>query len=289
MSVRWHEVDLVVTIARAGSATAAATELGLSQSTVSRRLAGLESRLGVALFDRQAHRLVPTAEGAELVRAAEAVEGRMQDALRRIQGRDARPEGLVRVTALIPVLRIVLPGLVPTLRANPELRLELDHRFESVNIARGDADIAVRVSSSPPEGLYGRRVGRFAYALYRAKHQEPGDEVIAFPPPRGDLSEQSWLRSLIPEPRVRLRVGWDELHADAVKLGLGVAQLPCLVGDADPSVERVSGAPIEWGDDLWVLTHESLKQAARVRVVFDAIVDRLAVVRSSIEGEPLSP
>ncbi len=285
MRVRWPELELVLTIARAGSATAAARELEISQSTVSRRLADVEQRLGVRLFDRKAHRLVPTVEGAELVGAAEGIEGRVHSVLRRIAGREARPDGLVRVTALAPIHRMLLPTYRIILAEHDNLELTLDTSFEPLRLHRGEADIAIRITAAPPEGLFGRRVARFAYALYRARDGAESSSVIGFPPPRGDISTRDWIETVVEKPRVRVRIGWDELHADAVRHGLGVAQIPCMFGDADPSLVRVEQAPLEWGDSLWVLTHESLRHSARVRVVLDAILDALDSMRSLIEGE----
>ena len=285
MRVRWPELELVVAIARAGSATAAARELDVSQSTVSRRLADLEVRLGVRLFDRQAQRLVPTIDGAELVAAAETMEGTVHDALRRIAGRDGRPDGLVRVTAVTAIHRVLMDAYRSLLEEQPLLSLELDTSFHPLRLHRGEADIAVRISPSPPEGLFGRRVARFAYALYRRRGETTPRTVVGYPSPRGDVLTREWLRNVVEDPQVRIRIGWDDLHPDAVRAGLGVAQIPCMFGDADPLLERVPQAPLEWGDALWVLTHESLRTTARVRVVLDAVVDALNAARPLFEGE----
>lgn len=284
MRVRWHELELVVAIARAGSATAAARELQISQSTVSRRLADLEARIGVRLFDRQAHRLVATVEGAELAAASESVEGTMHAALRRIAGREQRPDGLVRITAVIPVHRLLMAAYRSVLAEHQLLQLELDTRFEPLRLHRGEADIALRITPAPPEGLVGRRVARFAYALYRRRGDPTPSEFIGHPAPRGDLATRDWLTDIVAQPRVRVRIGWDELHADAVHAGLGAAQLPCMLGDLDPRLQRVPEAPVEWGDALWILTHESLRASARVRVVLDAIDAAVSTARPLIEG-----
>ncbi|MCH9686867.1 MAG: LysR family transcriptional regulator [Deltaproteobacteria bacterium] len=285
MRVRWPELELVLAVARAGSATAAARELEISQSTVSRRLADVEQRLGVRLFDRKAHRLLPTVEGAELVAAAEGMEGNVQAVLRRIVGREARPDGLVRVTAIAPIHRMLLPTYRAILAEHDKLELTLDTRYEPLRLHRGEADIALRITAAPPEGLFGRRVARFAYGLYRARGAPVSSSVIGYPPPRGDISNREWIATAVAEPRVRLRIGWDELHADAVHHGLGIAQVACMFGDLDPGIERVPGAPVEWGDSLWALTHESLRDSARIRVVLDAMLEALDALRPLIEGE----
>ncbi|MEM6993281.1 MAG: LysR family transcriptional regulator, partial [Myxococcota bacterium] len=60
-------------------------------------------------------------------------------------------------------------------------------------------------------------------------------------------------------------------------------------GDRDPRLERVPDAPLQWGESLWVLTHEALRNSARVRVVLDAITAALVAERPSIEGSAYAP
>ncbi|MGH1340176.1 MAG: LysR family transcriptional regulator [Nannocystales bacterium] len=285
MQVRWFELELVAAIGSAGSATAAAPLLGVSQSTVSRRLAELEARLGTKLFDRQGQCLVATPEGAEVVAASESVESTMNAALRRVVGRDRNPGGLVRITALASIHELLMATYATALEKNPELELELDSKLELLSLHRGEAEIALRITASPPEGLVGRRIARFAYGLYRRRDAPTPSDVIGFPPPRGDLAKQEWLRALVPEPRLRVRVESDRAQVEAVRSGLGIAQLPCLFGDGLPDLERVPGAPLEWGDWLWVLTHPSLREVARVRVLLDLLYETLERMRPRLEGE----
>ena len=81
------------------------------------------------------------------------------------------------------------------------------------------------------------------------------------------------------------RVADDELQLDAVKAGLGAAQLLCLDADRDPALVRVPDAPVEFGEPLWVLTHPHLRQLARIRLVIDALAAGLAEHKALIEGE----
>lgn len=285
MQVRWYELELVAAIASAGSATAAALLLGVSQSTVSRRLCELEARLGTTLFDRQGRNMVPTPEGAEVVAASKSVETTMNAALRRVVGRDQHPGGLVRITALAPIHALLMETYATALDGNPELELELDSKQELLSLHRGEAEIALRITTAPPEGLVGRRIARFAYALYRKRGEPTPSAVIGYPAPRGDLATQDWLQQLVPGARVRVRVESDRAQVEAVRAGLGVAQLACLFGDREPDLERVPDAPLEWGDWLWVLTHPSLRELGRIRVLLDLLYAALDALRPLVEGE----
>lgn len=288
--MRWADLELVFQISRQGSATAAAKSMGLSQSTVSRRLAGLERDLGIQLFERRGPQLTPTAAATALVAEAEPLEMRVTQALRRLQQDGDSPAEPVRLSTLRPLLGLLLPTLAELLRKHPDLVIHVDTRSSAANLGRAEADIALRATSSPPETLIGRKVARFAYGLYRQRGACHGEEVVGFPAPRGDILARDWLQGLFDEPSVRLRIDADELHANAAALGIGAAQVLCFVGDKHPQLERVPQAPIEWALDCWVLTHETLQNAPRVRLVFDAVVATMARLRPLIEGqEPSAP
>ncbi|MEO0605275.1 MAG: LysR family transcriptional regulator, partial [Myxococcota bacterium] len=110
-SVPWDDFRVLLAVARAGSIRAAATTLDTSHATVSRRLAGLRERLGVRLFERQGRRLRPTVAGAELVEVASRIADEMDDATRRVVGRDFELRGTVRVSLTDAIAQFVAPDL----------------------------------------------------------------------------------------------------------------------------------------------------------------------------------
>lgn len=283
--VRWADLELVVAIAQAGGAFAAAKQLGISQSTVSRRLAGLERRVSVVLFDRRGQTLQPTAAARELLEVATTFGSALDHAVARVRGRSEEPAGTVRLSGLRPILRLVLPNLHAVLQAHPSIELHIDASARLANVHQQEADIVIRASAKPAETLVGRRVGRVAYCLYRPRDGAPSSKVIGFPPPRGDLADAAWLPSAVPDAIVSTRIADDELQRDAVKAGLGAAQLLCLDADRDPALVRVANAPIEFGEPLWLLTHPHLRQLARIRLVMEALTAGLTEHKALIEGE----
>ena len=286
---RWDDLQLLLTVVRSGSALAAARELGMSQSTISRRMAALETQLDMRLFDRRARRLEPTAAALELLQVADRFDDNLSDLVTRLRGREHEMAGPVRVSSVRPIMRAVLPCLKDIRQTRPEIEFVLESNASVSNLHKKESDIVMRVTDSPPETLTGRRVAKFAYALYRSVAEPGVGDLIGYPPPRGDLRKADWLSDVVPDATVVMRVGDDELQHDAVLAGLGAAQLICLDADRDTRLERVPGAPLEFGWDLWVLTHPDLKEMPRVRVVFDAIVAALVDQRDLIEGRrPLS-
>ncbi len=281
---RWDDLQLLLVVVRSGSALAASEELGLSQSTVSRRVAALEEQLGVRLFDRRGRRLEATSEAHALAQLSEQFDEDVGAAMRRVRSRARDLTGQVRISSVKPLLRLLLSRLHVLSVQHPQIELVLDTRSSLSNLHKKEADIVMRATSTPPETLVGRRIAKFAYGLYRPVGAAPSSRLVGYPPPRGDVGKASWLPEVVPNAKVALRIDDDELQQDAVRAGMGNAQLLCMAADADPTLERVPGAPLEWGEDLWVLTHPDLREMPRVRTVMDVLVDELSAQSDLIEG-----
>ncbi|HID73239.1 TPA: LysR family transcriptional regulator, partial [Candidatus Micrarchaeota archaeon] len=141
----WDDVRVLLALSRHGSVRAAARSLQVSHTTVSRRLTNLEDALGVRILDRgDTGQMVPTAEGAELLRAAEIAESQLNDAQRRIQGRDARLSGVLRVSVYESAASTLLrPHIEAFHESHPDIELELIETNETASLTRREADIAL--------------------------------------------------------------------------------------------------------------------------------------------------
>jgi DNA-binding transcriptional LysR family regulator len=160
-----------------------------------------------------------------------------------------------------------------------------------VNLTKRDADIAVRASRTPPPSLVGRRVASIAIAPYASR------AYLERVPARRVLEQHTWLgpddslagstiAKWIAELGVKPVLRADTLTAlaYAAEAGLGVSALPCYLGDSLPGLVRVRGPVEEMNTDLWVLTHEDLRNTARIRAVTDHLVLTLGEQRPLIEG-----
>jgi DNA-binding transcriptional LysR family regulator len=191
---------------------------------------------------------------------------------------------------------VVAPALQALHERHPQIRMELLTGSMRLDIARREADLALRFIR--PEGgeLVARRVGRVAFAAYASKKYlaargRPardggfaGHDVVAY-----ETGIRHWrLGQLGGEPlrdaRVVLRTNSTQMLLQAVRLGLGVGPLPCLLARTDRTLERVpSAAPTEL-DDLWLVVHADLQRTSRVRAVIEAIEARLAEVGEELSG-----
>ena len=269
-------------LARTGSVRSAGSSLGVSHSTVARRVEALEARLAVRLFDRHRDGYELTAAGREMVEGAERVEREMSALERGLAGKDARLSGSVRVTCTDPfIAKILLDALVPLCERHAGIELELDADSKNLDLSKREADVAVRAltpSASPPEHLIGKRLAPSVVCSYVARaHAERLD------PERGGVLRWlgSSLRGVMEElvatssyPEAPIWGTFDSMIVtlEAARAGLGAVILPTYACDPDPSLSRLVKADRRHVADFWLLSHGDLRDNARLRAAREAIV-----------------
>jgi len=266
----------------------AADQLGVHQSTVFRRLEQLEGDLGVRLFERLRDGYLPTPAGDELFALARRTEDELLQMESRLQGRDMRPSGLVRVTTTDTLLAAVLgPVLVGFRAQHPEVELEIAVSNQPFDLMRRDADVAIRPTSTPPQNVVGRRLVPLAFAGYAAVGSAPdvsrGSAWIGFDASLAHIAPAQWLARLPDGPpavRVNSLLGAYQL----ARAGLGCALIPCYLGDEDPRLFRAAEPFPEMESAIWLLTHPDLRRVARVKVFMDFVAAALQSDVPRLEG-----
>jgi DNA-binding transcriptional LysR family regulator len=265
----WNDLRYAVTVARRGSLSGAARELRSSPQTVGRRVAALEYALGVALFVRHAGGYRVTADGEVLLSEGASVDAAVRALQARAASLGGEVAGLVRVAAPETIVtRLLLPALKPLLDCHPRLQLEIASGVPLVGIARGEADIALRLVRPLQGALTVRDVGAMAQGLYAAPGTVPDAStrrVIGWPPEL-DLAAPRWLREHIGrEPDIRLLHLAE--HAIAIRSGLGIGILPCFLAEGLIRLPSPGLKP----ERLWLVAQHSDAQPERIRVVYDEI------------------
>jgi DNA-binding transcriptional LysR family regulator len=282
--VDWESLKHFVAVAETGTLAAAGRRLGVRHTTVLRRISTLEEELGARLFDRGPDGYALTEAGREVLDRALALRAGVEEVERAVRGRDRKVAGLVRIATLAPLVPWVARAMASALAHHPDLRLEVAIAPTPVSLSRHEADVAVRVSRPPPGGLVGRRIADVAYAVYAAARlvaAGSGPEAagalpwVAYDDARADTPAAKWIERNIAAERVVLCTHHTGLLLAAVAAGVGAGLLPCHLGDATPSLRRVSPI-IGLEQSIWVLTHRDLRRTARVRAVTDALSDELA-------------
>ena len=153
------ELLLVVELARAGGMSAAARELDVTPAAVSKRLAQIEARLGVRLFNRSTRRLSLTAEGEVYLENARRILGEIDDLDALIASRQAAPRGLLKVNAPLGFGRsYIAPAIAEFAQKYPEVSLQLQLTDRPADFVREAFDVAVRFGDLPDTSLIARKI-----------------------------------------------------------------------------------------------------------------------------------
>ncbi len=292
----WNDFRLALALARLGSLQKAAAALKVNHSTAYRRLNALEARLGVKLFERAATGYLPTAAGERIALAAERIEAEALALDREITGRDSRLSGSLRVTASETLAYGVLTGLLAEFRAaHPGIRIELSIDNRELDLSRGEADIALRATRPSQSSLFGRKIADIAWSVYgsQAYLAERGD-----PTDLGDLKRYDmigwerdarvkaaqWLAETVPAEAIIYASNSLINQLTAAKAGIGLAVLPCYIGDTARDLRRALPQLLALTRELWLITHNDLRHAARVRAFFDLVGPGILRFADLLEG-----
>jgi DNA-binding transcriptional LysR family regulator len=290
------DLPLILALSREKTLAGAAEKLGVDLSTVFRRLNALESRLQVRLFDRHARGYQLTTAGERAASTAERVETELLALDRDITGRDQQLSGVVRVTASETFSYAVLPPLFAQFRAlHPRIRVVLSIDNRVMDLSRREADVALRVRRPVDPDLFGRKLTDVAWAFFGAREgstqlrRDGGawnfarQTVIGWDEPARIIASE-WIAANVPPDRIHFRSNSLINQLMAVRAGLGIALLPCYLGDRDDGVRRVSGVLPDLSSELWIVTHADLRNTARIRAFLGVIGDAVAGAHRKFEG-----
>ena len=274
----WDDLRVFLAVARSGRVSAAARQLGVQHTTISRRLSALEHTLGVPLFHRTAvgYRLTPHGEAMvsnveSMERAALAVGARARERSDRIAGR-------VRIATLEELATWWLAPRLPAFRARyPEIELQIVTGIAPLDLSRGEAELAVRTPRPRQQGLTGIKLARTSSGLYATRslavarnlNVEDLDSLQGLPlctymPEFVGLQNAAWFRSVLAGANVALTSNNSQTMLAAARAGLGVTVLPRLVARGCDDLVPVS-ADVGKGD-AWLVTHPDFRRDPKVRV-----------------------
>jgi DNA-binding transcriptional LysR family regulator len=279
----WDDLKLALTVAERGSLVRAGRSLGIAHTTVARRLAQLERDVGGALFERDGKKLAPTAKARALLLAATEFDRRLTKLADEPGGADSALEGLVTVTT-VELLAGFLAEQTLSLRGlHPALALRVRVGADLLDLAKREADIAVRVNPSVSSDLVGRRVAHANFAIYGVRKGESWQHAtwVCFDDDLKTNPQARWEAKHVEASRIALRTSSRGAFVAAVRAGVGVGILPCAYADADARFVKHSDVLPSLRVPVWVLMHRSASQTRKIRVVADFLTDRLRKAGSS--------
>lgn len=296
--IGWELYRSFLGVLEEGSLSGAARALGITQPTVGRHIAMLESALGLALFTRSQSGLLPT-EAALAIRSHAQTMRSAAAALQRVaEGHGEGIKGTVRVSASEMIGVEVLPAIVARLQEqHPQLKIELVLTNRVQDLLHREADVAVRMADPKQDALIARRVGGVMLGLHARK-----DYLARRGTPRtpGELGQHTLIGFDVETPFLRaaakafpawtrralsLRTDSDVGQMALIRAGCGIGVCQVALARRDPSLVRVLPRHFSLQLETWIAMHEDLRNSPRCKVTFDALVEGLE--RHASEGAAL--
>ncbi|MCF8982578.1 LysR family transcriptional regulator [Pseudomonas syringae] len=277
------DLSLVLALVRGRTLARAADLLQVDVSTVFRSIRRLETALGAALFEKNRRGYIPTDTAQAMAEQAERAEQALAAARIALQQGEQVVSGTVRLTCTDAVLHsLLLPALADFMPQYPALTLELATSNAFANLSRRDADIALRLTNTPPEHLIGRCLGSADYFICgRSEYREALTQNPASLPwisPDDSMPDHTsviWRKQAFPGVLPSYRCSNMSAVSQLVAAGLGVAALTGFTVEGLGAVERLSGPLEGCRTDLWLLTRPDCRALRSVQTLLEALAPRL--------------
>ncbi len=296
----WNDLRYFLGVADHGSTLSAGRVLGVSQTTVARRIAALEKALGFPLFERRQSGYTLTPAGESLVERARVVETATEAFSDAAAAEKRDTSGTVRIsTQEIFAVELLAPMLRELHERHPDIMIELDDSQTMRDMAAGEADVALRSGNADlGVGVVGRRLRADDWTLYCSRDYA---EEHGVPRTRAELQRHAfiggggpklwktyslWLQELGLDDRVVMHHASAVGMMSAIRSGLGIAVLPCVVADADPNLIQCLPPRQNHQRSMWLVTHERVRHTPRVRTVIDFLYERLTAHIRQLDARP---
>jgi DNA-binding transcriptional LysR family regulator len=273
----WDDARYMLAVANAKTFSAAAKNLNVNQTTVSRRIERLEQELGLSLFVLNEGHLEATDTGAALIEECRKLEPAFARLDQRILSLIDNPVYRVTLAATEIVARTMLaPNIGKLHSSNPNLHLTLITGQLNVRLDQGEADMAVRLKRPGSGRFKVRKLADIEFAVYARKSRKQSKQPqkwLGYTEDMAGLPEAIWMEAYMGGPAPILRTNNAQSLAEAAASGAGVAMLPCQLGDAHSRLQRYDPAIEPVSREAWLVIREGMSKYPHIRAVADWIVD----------------
>ena len=278
----WNDLRIFLTVARAGSIRSAARQIGKTHATVSRHIQSLHAALASPLFERRKEGQCLTELGQRILPLAEQIENNVARIDLAAFSADTGLAGTVHLSLSESLyLALLFRPIDAFMKRFPMIDLNITATDDMSKLTWREADVVIRITQSPPATAFGKKVAESPLALYASpeylKSRPKRDRWIS-------LNYAPARRPVIPA-RVVALADTTALAVRMIQMGRGVGMLPCYIGDTDPGLQRLPETDPMPDMQIWVLTHDDLRQNPRVRALMDHLYEAFASIRPIIEGK----
>jgi DNA-binding transcriptional LysR family regulator len=294
----WNDLRYFLAVAREGSTLAASKSLGVSQPTVQRRLAALEKQAGRSLVERHPTGYRLTDVGKSLVPFAARIEENVTELERHLTSSDQSLAGVIRVTCPEADIAHLLAPIFDRFHTKyPKLHLEFILTDRKLDLAKGEADIALRGGKPGDDVLVGRKIVDTPWALYasrdyverRGKPERSEDldrhAIIAYTGPMKSLRCVRWLHAAAPNAPTAAYSNSVLGALAAAKTGTGLALLPIHIANTEPDLLCALELPPEFTEPVTLMVHPDLRNTPRIRAFIDFFFSEIRAVRSLFRND----
>ena len=292
--MNWDDLRIFLSVARTGSFSGAAKSLKVQQSTVSRRMRNMEKKLGARLVERNKTGYELTHAGENVKKAAIRMEIEVLGVDSTVSGKDTNLAGSLRVTTINDMTPLVLmPAFARFSHTYPGVNLQIVATNADSSLVKREADVAIRLTNTPTYTLVGKRLVSVVSTVYgsrdylqhiRRQKLEPkwiGVECCDF--------HKSWTKQACGQQPQNFYCNDSFLTLAAISEGLGVAFLPCFIGDKNPELVRYREPDPSHNLGLWILFHPDLKRTARILAFRDHMIESIKEIKPLFEGKGYQP
>lgn len=308
MSFNWNDLKFLIELHREGHIAKVAENFGIDPTTVSRRIKAMENSLGVKLLQRIDGQYYATDALKQALPQAELAEQQLKLFEDKLMAGDKQLSGTIRITSVHTFVNHYLLAKLPNFyQQYPEISIELIADSRQLDLNRHEADIAIRMGRPEQSSIVTRRIAILYYSIYahsslvalnpdlksmsESKIEETPDLTqlpwILLDSQYANLPEAIWQQQHFPQAKANLFCNVGPAMLNAVKNRLGIACLPCYMGEVESELEHLYPPfPLR---ELWLLMHQEKRHVARIRAFIDwlemCLLADQAIFQGSVEGK----
>lgn len=285
----WNEIKTAACVARCGTISKAADELGVHRATINRHIDALEAQLGGKLFQRHARGFTPTELGLELLRIADATDEQFAQ-LKRIANRTSDElSGEFIVTSIDALADFILPMLADFHADHPQVTTHFHSSNALVKLEYGEAHIAFRAGPKPqdpdnvvmpfveiPVGLYASQKYVERYGTPKDIDDFPNHRFVGTKIDNPRAPSLKWIVDNIPRKAMSFTSNHIPINNRAVLLGNGIGFLTALEASQNADLVEIMPPRAEWLTRSWALTHVDLHRSPKVQAFLKIMKQHLA-------------
>lgn len=273
----WTEMNTAYHLARIGTVSGTAQELGVHRATINRHIDALEDHLGARLFLRHRAGYQLTEAGQDFLQVAGRASEMLQDFAGRTRRQTSELEGEVIVTTLEALSDLILPGLVAFRKQHPKTRVTLQLDAALYKLEHAEAHVAVRAGPQPTHDDYVVQpfsqlpFGLYAHRDYLAGRGTPrsldlrGHDIVGAPRPNSPAPQDRWLAENTSPDQCVLQVSTPAAISQAIRLGAGIGFMLQSAAEQDETLVQIAASLPEWQVRTWLVTHVDLHRTAKVQ------------------------